>query len=61
MLVIDDLGHEMYRAEGIPTSPDAVNRALRWNNCVPHPTWFGKRAVFENGYRQFPCARIMIS
>ncbi|MCR5786097.1 MAG: glycosyltransferase [Acholeplasmatales bacterium] len=31
----------------------ATNRILKFTNIVPHPTWFGKKEVFDNlsGYR----------
>lgn len=54
MTVIDETGQTLYAAESIPHSPDAVAKALRFNNCVPHPTWLGKREVFSQGYRQIP-------
>ena len=41
----------MYNVENIPTKPDKIKKALRWNNCIPHPTWLGKREIFEQKYR----------
>ena len=34
-------------------SKEATQKILRFNNIVPHPTWFGKKEVFINlkGYR----------
>ena len=52
--VIDAHDGLLYHARKLPESTEAVRRALRWNNCVPHPTWFGRRWVFEQGYRQIP-------
>lgn len=49
--VIGDNGEFLYSSTVIPCSPCAVARGLHWNNCVPHPTWMGKREVFECGYR----------
>lgn len=54
MTVIDDDGAPMYQVTSIPTKPKAVQRALRYNNCVPHPSWLGRREVFEDGYRSMP-------
>ena len=54
MSIIDESGNEMYEIPQPPMTPDAVGRALRWNNCVPHPTWFGKSAVFSQRYREIP-------
>lgn len=52
--VTDGAGELLYHAQKLPRTPDAVRRALRWNNCVPHPSWLGRRWVFEQGYRQIP-------
>lgn len=52
--VIDQNGRLLYTAEGLPQEARRVSKALRWNNCVPHPSWFGKSGVFESGYRDIP-------
>lgn len=52
--VTDGAGELLYHAQRLPQSPEAVRRALRWNNCMPHPSWLGRRWVFEQGYRQIP-------
>lgn len=49
--VVDSYGAFLYSSEGLPHSPQVISRALRWNNCVPHSTWMGKREVFKHGYR----------
>lgn len=54
MIVVDGAGEDLYVVNNLPSSPEKVNRALRWNNCVPHPTWLGKREIFESGYRCIP-------
>lgn len=54
MTVIDETGKVLYPADSIPHSPRAVAKALRFNNCVPHPTWLGRREVFSQGYRSIP-------
>ena len=35
---------------------DKIKKALRYNQIISHPTWFGKKEVFEklNGYRNMP-------
>lgn len=48
---ISEQGIFMYNVENIPCKPTSIRKALRWNNCVPHPTWLGRRNVFEIGYR----------
>lgn len=54
MTVISESGDRLYDIPQPPTKPESVKRALRWNNCVPHPTWFGKATVFEQAYRTIP-------
>lgn len=46
----------MYQVDTIPVSPCSIAKALRFNNCVPHPSWFGKKSVFVEGYRGVPYA-----
>lgn len=40
-----------------PTTPEGVNRQIRYGGCLAHPTWLGKRDVFSalGGYRNIPC------
>lgn len=52
--VIDGGGTTRYTVSNIPTSCEGVARALRFNNCVPHPTWLGKKELFLQGYRPIP-------
>lgn len=56
MHVIDETGEPLYLIDSVPQSADGIANGLRWNNCVPHPTWFGKRCVFEQRYRPVPFA-----
>lgn len=53
---IDENGEVLYLVDSIPVKSESVKRALKIRNCVPHPSWFGKRAVFELGYREVPLA-----
>lgn len=53
MDVVDEAGCFQYSVQ-LPLECKHVNQALRWNNCVPHPTWLGKRSVFQKKYRNFP-------
>ncbi|MGO5179081.1 glycosyltransferase [Collinsella sp. LCP21S3_E4] len=53
---INENGEVLYLVDAIPSSAASVKRALAIRNCVPHPSWFGKRAVFELGYRSVPLA-----
>lgn len=54
MNVVDENGRTLYQATGLPKSADSVRSALRYNNCVMHPTWLGRVAVFRQSYRQMP-------
>lgn len=51
---IDHSGSQLYCVTNIPTEPQKVAIALRWNNVVPHPTWFGTRTIFFQLYRNIP-------
>lgn len=53
---IDEDGELLYLVDAIPSASGLVERSLKIRNCVPHPSWFGKRAVFELGYRPVPLA-----
>lgn len=54
LFVIDENDAVLYDTPQIPLAPAKVSRALRFNNCVPHPSWFGKAEFFRLGYRQIP-------
>lgn len=49
--VINEDGKALYYANTIPLTPDTIKKGLRWNNCIPHPSWLGKKKVFEQRYR----------
>ena len=36
-------------------SPSIITRCVKYDNCIAHPTWFGKKSMFEElgGYRNF--------
>lgn len=53
---IDEDGSQLYLVDSIPSSSEGVRRSLMIRNCVPHPSWFGRRSVFEMGYRSVPLA-----
>lgn len=54
MNVVAEDGSFLYKAEALPTSASGVANALRYNNCVMHPTWLGKTEVLARGYRAVP-------
>lgn len=54
MTVINESGNPQYSVDSLPQSPTAVAKALRFNNCVPHPTWLGNHKLFSQLYRVIP-------
>ena len=54
MNVINDNGDFLYRVDSMPTTSAQIAHALAHNNCIPHPTWFGKRDVLLQKYRDIP-------
>ena len=52
--VVDAEGAFLYTTPQPPCTPEKVAKALKWNNCLAHPTWFGKRKVFDQRYREIP-------
>lgn len=54
MDVIDEKGLFLYKADSIPVADPAITQALAFNNCLPHPTWFGRREILSLKYRQMP-------
>jgi len=55
--VICESGEQMYSIKKLPINSTQIQKALKYNNCIPHPTWFAKRDIFDklNGYRDI-CA-----
>lgn len=54
--VIDEKGSILYSIKHVPTNPEKIKKALRYNQVLAHPTWFGKREMFIRlgGYRKIP-------
>lgn len=54
--MINENGSLLYSIKSVPTDPKKINKALRYSQCVAHPTWLGKKEVFEKnaGYRHMP-------
>ena len=52
--VMDAEGEFLYMTPQPPCTPEKVAKALKWNNCLAHPTWFGRKEVFAQGYREIP-------
>lgn len=54
--MIDENGKSIYSIKKVPTDMEKIKKALRYNQIISHPTWFGKKEVFAklNGYRNMP-------
>lgn len=54
--IIDETGNAIYSIRKIPTDSDKIKKVLKYGQCIAHPTWLGKRLVFEElkGYRDIP-------
>lgn len=51
---MDELGNLLGTRTKYPTSSRRINKYLKYGDCLPHPTWLGKRRIFESleGYRE---------
>ena len=54
--MIDEDGTTIYSIKKIPTDLKKIKKVLKYGQCIAHPTWFGKREIFNelNGYREIP-------
>lgn len=54
--MINENGSLLYNIKSVPTDPKKINKALRYSQCIAHPTWLGRKEVFEknSGYRHMP-------
>lgn len=54
--IIDESGKSIYSIKKVPTDINKIKKALRYNQIISHPTWFGKKEVFDKlvGYRNIP-------
>lgn len=54
--MINEDGTLLYSIKSVPTDPNKINKALCYGQCIAHPTWFGKKEVFDSlsGYRNMP-------
>lgn len=54
--MINENGSLLYSIKSVPTDPKKINKALRYSQCIAHPTWLGRNEVFEknSGYRHMP-------
>lgn len=53
VLDIDETGKLLGTGTEYPITSSKIYKYLRYGDCLPHPTWLGKRRVFESleGYR----------
>ena len=51
--MINENGTLLYSIKSVPKK---INKALRYSQCIAHPTWLGRKEVFEKnaGYRHMP-------
>ena len=49
-------GNSIYSIQKVPTDFNKIKKALRYGQCIAHPTWLGRKEVFDylNGYRNIP-------
>ncbi len=54
--MIDEDGKIIYSIKKVPTDLKKIKKCIRYNQVISHPTWFGKKEVFDylNGYRSIP-------
>lgn len=54
--MINENGSLLYSIKSVPIDPKKINKALRYSQCIAHPTWLGRKEVFEKnaGYRHMP-------
>ncbi|MFV0382293.1 MAG: glycosyltransferase [Breznakia sp.] len=54
--IIDEKKNTLYAIKHIPTNSGNIKKIVRYNQCIAHPTWLGRKALFEQvgGYREMP-------
>lgn len=54
--MIDEDGNTIYSISKVPQDFNKIKKALKYGQCIAHPTWFGKKEVFDTlgGYRNMP-------
>lgn len=58
ILCIDKNENEIRKIKNMPRNSNKFKRYIIVNNCIAHPTWFGRIEVFKKnkGYRNIPYA-----
>lgn len=54
--MIDENGKLIYSIKKVPSDLQKIKKCIRYNQVISHPTWFGKKEIFNNlgGYREIP-------
>ena len=54
--MIDENGCDIYSIKKVPMNFEKIKKAIKYNQVISHPTWFGKKEIFDkmNGYRNIP-------
>lgn len=54
--MINENDEVIYSIKKVPIDLEKIKKALKYNQVISHPTWFGKKEVFQklNGYRNIP-------
>ena len=54
--IVDENNRTVYSIKKIPSDYDKIKKIIKYNQCIAHPTWLGKREVFIelDGYRNAP-------
>lgn len=54
--MIDEDGNVIYSIAKVPQDFNKIKKALKYGQCIAHPTWLGKKEVFDSlsGYRNMP-------
>lgn len=54
--MIDESGTLIYSIKSVPTNFNKIKKIIKYNQCIAHPTWLGKKDLFIklNGYRNIP-------
>lgn len=55
-IMVDENEQLVRKIQSIPTDEKKIKKCLQYSQCIAHPTWFGKREVFNalDGYRNVP-------
>lgn len=54
--IINEHNEIIYSIKAIPYDFNKIRKIIKYNQCIAHPTWFGKKEMFDclGGYREIP-------